>query len=369
MKTVCEKNMCAACMACVNSCKKNAIKVVDDIRYYNAYINSDKCIDCGSCKKICPINNPPVKYDPINWYQGWADDEIRKKSSSGGFATDIALSFVKNGGKVCSCLYRNGEFIFSIAETIDEVLQFSGSKYVKSNPKDIYKQVLSELQTGKVLFIGLPCQVAALKNHVGVRGNQNLYTIDLICHGTPSLRLLSMALDDYNQKIDGLESISFRNGNDFALSCNGKPLVPHNVFDKYILAFLYGFSYTQNCYYCKFTTKKRTADMTLGDSWGSELPDDEKKKGISLALITTEKGKELISISNLHLYDVDIDKAIANNKQLKQPSEMTKRYYKFYDSILKGGSFSQSVYKAYFSKCVKQDIKNVMYRYHLWENE
>ena len=35
-----------------------------------------------------------------------------------------------------------------------------------------------------MLFIGLPCQVAALNNYI--KDKKNLYTVDLICHGSPS---------------------------------------------------------------------------------------------------------------------------------------------------------------------------------------
>ena len=50
---------------------------------------------------------------PTKWYQGWTNDEQdRLKASSGGFATAIAKSFIKNKGIVYSCVFKNGEFIF-----------------------------------------------------------------------------------------------------------------------------------------------------------------------------------------------------------------------------------------------------------------
>jgi len=48
---------------------------------------------------------------------------------------------------------------------LSQTEQFVGSKYVKSNPKTIYIDIERKLQEGKkVLFVGLPCQVAALYN-------------------------------------------------------------------------------------------------------------------------------------------------------------------------------------------------------------
>ena len=59
--------------------------------------------------------------------------------------------------------------------------------------------------------------------------------------------------------------------------------------------------------------------MTLGDSWGSEYKDQEKN-GISLILIQSQKGKELLSMSKMELKDVDLDNSIAYNTQLSHPS-------------------------------------------------
>ena len=78
-----------------------------------------------------------------------------------------------------------------MAESISEIDKFAGSKYVKSNPSGIYKKVKECLKNGrKALFIGLPSQVAACKNYVGQKNCESLYTIDLVCHGTPSPELL-----------------------------------------------------------------------------------------------------------------------------------------------------------------------------------
>ena len=38
--------------------------------------------------------------------------------------------------------------------------------------------------------------------------------------------------------------------------------------------------YTENCYSCRYASQSRVSDISLGDSWGSELSEEEKKKGI-----------------------------------------------------------------------------------------
>ena len=123
MKTVCKKDQCAGCKACVEICSKKAIQIVDSVVAYNAIIDEDKCINCGACHKICQANKLPVQLEPIIWKEGWANDQkIREKASSGGMATAIELAFVNNGGTVCSCSLKNGDFCFSFAHTEKEVI-------------------------------------------------------------------------------------------------------------------------------------------------------------------------------------------------------------------------------------------------------
>lgn len=59
-----------------------------------------------------------------------------------------------------------------------------GSKYAQAEKGNIFDILARDLSDKKVLFIGLPCEVNAVKNLHGK--NINLYTIALICHGPTS---------------------------------------------------------------------------------------------------------------------------------------------------------------------------------------
>lgn len=206
-KFICKENMCTGCKACIDKCTKSAIYIKDELDTFNAVIDTNKCIECGACYKVCPNNNLVELKEQISWYQGWAKlSEERESSSSGGFAATLSRSFIKNDGVVCSCAFENGDFKFKIAETEEEIEAFKGSKYVKSNPEGIYRKVRDYLlQKRKVLFIGLPCQVAAVKNFMGEKLWSNLYTVDLICHGTPSVKLLEKYLEQYDIKLNDVK--------------------------------------------------------------------------------------------------------------------------------------------------------------------
>lgn len=83
------------------------------------------------------------------------------------------------------------------------------------------------------------------------------------------------------------------------------------------MAFLNGLSYTENCYSCHYAQTERAGDITIDDSWGTELS-GELSKGVSLALCQTEKGRELLDMMDFNFYDVDIDAAIIFVISLKQ---------------------------------------------------
>lgn len=362
MKTVCELNRCAGCGACVAKCPKNAVRVVDDWKALNAKIDLERCVECGLCERVCPVANPVEATRPLEWRQGWAEDEtIRAAASSGGVATALAQAFVENGGVVCSCVFRRGNFVFDFAETPDDVAKFVGSKYVKSDPADAYAEILRTLKSGrKVLFIGLPCQVAAVRNFTG--DNESLYTVDLICHGSPSPNILRMFLKERGYDVERINNVEFRKKTDFFLAVDGVGVEPPTVRDRYVFAFLKSLCYTENCYDCRYASLERVADLTLGDSWGSELSETEQKKGVSLILRRTERGAELLASAALRLFDVDLDKAVANNRQLRKPSERPSERERFYDLLNKTGAFNKAIRKLYPKICLRQSVKAFLVR-------
>lgn len=361
MKTVCELNKCAGCMACVDICPKGAIKIKDSLSAYNAEIDENKCIGCNACHKVCQANHPAKAKAPIDWHQGWTENaETRKECSSGGAATAISKGFLENGGIVCGCTFNEGRFIFEFAENEDELKKFIGSKYVKSDPMGIYKEIKSRLKREeKVLFIGLPCQVAALKNYVSTDLSDKLYTIDLICHGTPSPKVLDIFLKQYGLTLSSLKDIKFRVKAKFQIYGDYKGIITKGVSDRYSIAFLNALTYTENCYRCPYAKTERVSDVTLGDSWGSELAIEEQKNGVSLILSQTEKGNELLKMANLHLEAVDIEKAIANNHQLEYPSFKPNGREKFFKG-LKKHNFNALVFRRFPKQCLRQNVKQFL---------
>ena len=363
MKTVCELNMCNGCMACVEKCHRNAITIKDDLKYYNALIDTKKCVDCGLCTKVCPRENDNDMSKPKWWYQGWADSEIREHASSGGAASAIIRAFIKHGGYVASCLFDSGKFVFEVTNEMAVARKFAGSKYVKSNPEKIYGKIQSLLKANqKVLFIGLPCQVAAVNQFI--KDKTNLVTADLICHGTPSPYLLKKCLQEYGHDINTLTDINFRIKSLYELNRDGKPIAAFHTMDNYLIAFLHSYDYTENCYSCKFATLDRVSDITLGDSWGTELS-GEVKNGVSLILCQSEKGKELIESAGLNLLDVDINNAISHNEQLNKPSKCSKNFagrmhHQSFENYNRYNNFGKALVKTAPGIVAKEKVKSIV---------
>ncbi len=44
------KEKCASCGACVDTCPCNAIELQDD----GAFVTEDSCVECGACVDTCP---------------------------------------------------------------------------------------------------------------------------------------------------------------------------------------------------------------------------------------------------------------------------------------------------------------------------
>ena len=72
------------------------------------------------------------------------------------------------------------------AATKEERDEFRGSKYVQSDLTGVFRQVKEDLRNGlAVLFSGTPCQTSGLNAFVGKKLRENLYLIDIVCHGVP----------------------------------------------------------------------------------------------------------------------------------------------------------------------------------------
>mgnify|MGYP002109867899 CR=1 FL=1 len=298
-------DFCYGCGACRNICPVNAVEIEEDgYGFLKARTDNDKCIDCEKCLSVCPrLYNEYDNWNTPECYAAWAKDGFRSTAASGGIFSAIAYDFlVDEDHYIVGAVWKEDYYVHHIVtNNRDDICKIRNSKYVQSNTDDTYCIVKSFLKEGKrVLYCGCPCQIAGLYAYLGEK-NRNLYTIDLICHGVPSTKILQKYLyDTYNVK--DIKKLDFRDKSVFGWSTemnvymnNGQEIHTRASNDSFYEAFLSNLSLNPNCENCQFSRLPRQGDISIGDFWDIEKFDKKLNdgKGTSLVLINNEHGKEL----------------------------------------------------------------------------
>lgn len=379
------KSKCCGCGACVNICPKKAISMQEDeYGFLYPVIDKNKCINCGLCKNNCAYQNTVEASKPKNCYiSASKDKDIKMKSASGGIFATIASNFIKDGGIVygCSMEYDKNTLnpIHIRVSDISDLHKLQGSKYVQSSMIDIYSSVKKDLKNNcPVLFSGTPCQIASLKFYLNKYDLSNLYTIDIICHGTPSARFFQSYIQYLEKKHSyHVKKFVFRDKTK-GWSLKGKITFEKNkkIKNKYVYANLSSFYnlflnakiYRENCYTCKYATKNRVGDLTIGDFWGAEYEHSDilnnhnssikERSGISCILQNSEKGNYLLKKygGNIEIFKSDFNKISKYNKQLVEPCSLSPDRKKIMEDYKNGGY--ELVEKNYMKKL---GMKKIIY--------
>lgn len=365
MQIITSGNECTGCAACMNACTKGAITMKPQGRFGHLFpvIDSDKCIDCGLCKKSCPVINKVELRRPKTAYAGWAKSEDEnKKSTSGGAASVLTRKVLSEGGVVYGCANIGIDVKHIRIDKIEDIDLLRGSKYVQSSMGLIMKQVKQDLNNGvKVLFVGSPCQCAGLKIYLR-KEYENLLLVDLICHGTPSLKLLQDHVSSTISKDQVVKHIYFRDGSNYEFSLIVKNAANEELYrsnlwkqryhDAYYTSFIRGYTYRPSCNQCQFAKTERCSDITIGDFWGlgekKPFVPIAKAYGYSVVLPNSEKGISMLNnISDLfYLQERDVEEAKVKNPQLNSPKRLSINARLFQWLFNHGCSLKSSLYIA-----------------------
>ncbi|SPF56570.1 conserved hypothetical protein [Candidatus Desulfosporosinus infrequens] len=206
-----------------------------------------------------------------------------------------------------------------------------------------------------MLFTGTPCQIAGLKSYLG-QAYDNLFCIDIICHGVPSPKVLQKYIFYQENRVGAqTQRITFRSKNkgwkQFSVSFlfnNDTEYVQTLDKDLYMQAFLKNTCLRPSCYACNFKTLHRQSDITLGDFWGisniSPYMDDDK--GTSLVFVNSVIGKLMFDkIEDWISYmKVDITIAVSYNSSAIKSVEQNPNRERFFEE-LNQLSFDKLVHK------------------------
>lgn len=354
------KELCCGCSACCDVCPRQCITMIEDSEgFLYPVIDQEKCIKCKLCEKVCPIKNSKKAYSLRKTYAAYAlDTEIRMQSSSGGLFSVIAEYVLNKQGVIFGAAFAtNFEVRHIRISDKRELYLLRGSKYVQSDSTNSYKACKNDLENGKlVLFTGTPCQVSALKSFLR-KDYDNLLTMDIICHGVPSRLVWRKYIDAMSKLANSkIEKIVFRLKNKgwkqyavrFSFS-NSTAYCKKFFNDVFMRGFLQDLYLRPSCYKCKFKSTSRISDITIADYWGIDKinPKWDDDKGISLVVVHSEKGSEVLQLvsDKLFIEPTNLDEAVIYNAAMINSPSMNPKRRKFFNNINKNSDTMKLINK------------------------
>ena len=310
-------DQCTGCAACVSACSTGSIAMQKDRDgFLVPKINKETCVGCHKCEKVCPIVSPielkndvePKVYAAIN-----KDEDIRRRSSSGGAFYALAKWTIEKCGVVFGAAFEGYHLKHQYAETMGDVEKMVGSKYIQSEIGDSYNEAKKFLKDGRwVLFTGTPCQIAGLKRYLG-KDYEKLLTVDLLCHGVPSPAIWEKYMERQIRtlKAKDVMDIRFRTKREDASSLLNFYfffffLDENNVWQQFgedyyenpYFAYFMRHLFRSSCYQCPFRSVEAShADLTIGDCWNvdKDHPTMSDNKGISTIILHTSIAQDVFA--------------------------------------------------------------------------
>ena len=335
------EDTCTGCGACIAACARGAIsKKRVGFGAWIPEIDRSRCVLCGLCTKVCPQGAERREEEKKAYIAYHTDREMRLRSASGGAFSALASYVLDRGGCVfgAEMRFENGQAVVEhvMITAKEELWRILGSKYVQSDTAKAYPQVKKALREGKtVLFSGCSCQIAGLKGYLGDADQHALYTVDLICHGTPGIDQLR-AYIRYLEKKNGapMTDLTFRTkaqdriiyeitahfAESGAALCHGGEIKIPIRESAYYRMFITGENYRLACYQCPYASLDKPADITVGDYFEAKtdypalfVGEDaiDSCDGISCVLVHDTKGMELIKQAEAYLYTREVQPHVA----------------------------------------------------------
>lgn len=320
-------SVCYGCSACYSVCPKSAIEMREDEKgFLYPQVIEKRCIDCNLCKKVCESKSETNTILKV-YIARLKDRELLKESQSGGAFTAIAEEILNQDGIIYGAgLDENFEAVHIRVKTAKQLDLLKKSKYIQSRMENVYQQVKEDLKNDSlVLFSGTPCQVDGLYKFLKITNvsTDNLLTVDLICHGVPSVKLWRDILKYYKKKYNqDVVSVIFRDKsvagwNEHIAKIN---LENNSVCDDLHRQLFYNnLALRDSCYKCSYTSTKRVSDFTVGDAWGlkEKNPEFYNTEGASLILVNTAKAGKIIEVikDKMQIKNVLLDDYMQGNLQ------------------------------------------------------
>lgn len=297
------KRDCTGCAACSLVCHSDAINMnLTTTGFYQPSIDDDLCTMCGVCPDVCYKFNEFEDNDPfknskvIAVTNNFIDDT--NLVTTAGVASRLAEHFYEKGYNVCGVKYNNdiNATQHNIAKSLDDILEFRGSKYIPSDTKVAFEQLVKEKK--KSIVFGLPCQIHGLRKVIEKKRIADQFIlVDFFCAGMLSKNVWDKHLDYLKRKfsISKIKEINFKdktqgwNKSSLKIVDQEGNKYRQNRFNDMFFAFLLRrIPYQEACYSCEFRTNVVSSDIRLGDFWGDKYKSWDD--GVELMTLMNEKG-------------------------------------------------------------------------------
>lgn len=286
---VIDKKNCILCGMCTTLCPRIGMNEKKPM-----LIDYDP--KCSTCFRYCPKtyfpedvikeelfhNGSIIKSYPLGFYQKLltarsTNDSILKVAQNGGVVSSLLIHALDTGLIDGVLLTDKDDMWYPkpiIARTADEILSCTGSKYTIAPTLSTYKDAIDEFQLEKLAFVGMPCQIQAVRklqlfSPLSEDYGKFKLIIGLFCFSNYSFGLMDVFVQkELGISLDDVKKIDISKGK-FYVYLNDESVkeVPIKKTKNYVW---------KSCQYCKDYCAE-TADISVGsvgtleNSWNSVL--------------------------------------------------------------------------------------------------
>ncbi len=369
------KGVCTGCGACAAACPKCCVEIGPDaLGVRSPSVDLAKCVGCGACARACHALGEGLLHERSEKVlAAWqSDDGDRRTSASGGVAS-ACYRWALDRGMRCYGVPADGQFDFRFVELAGEsdVLRCKNSKYAESDMSGVFAAVREQIRRGEdVLFVGLPCQVAALRTFVGGRCEGGLTTVDIICHGVCPAAYLEEHVRRIEEKRDRVATgLCFRDPDYRTFNYRFTLADKRGRFyskgpksdDAYQVGYHSALTYRENCYACRYARDRRGGDLTIGDfsGYGRHAPATASADKVSCVIASTPRGERMLG--ELAGYGIvterrDPREAFLYERQLRAPSVRHAGRAAFLEAYAAGSGFDGAVRAAMGGELLRNGV-------------
>jgi coenzyme F420 hydrogenase subunit beta len=251
--------------------------------------------ECSTCFRYCPQTYFPeemfekelfdenvTKSYPLGNYQKLVtaqsnNENILQNAQNGGVVSSLLIHALETG-LIDGVLLTDRDEMWRpkpvVARTTDEILSCTGSKYTVSPTLSIYNDVINEYQLEKIAFVGMPCQIQAVRklqlcSPLSKEYGKFALIIGLYCFSNYSYDLMETFIKgELGISLKNIKKMDVSRGK-FSIYMKDKSIkeVPIKEMKKYTWV---------SCHYCKDYTAE-IADISVGsvgaskDDWNSVI--------------------------------------------------------------------------------------------------